>query len=91
MKKLLLALPLSILLLSTAQAQENQPDLIQGMFRQMTGQLQGKEADLADNPLLQALEAERQERRVSIESNTISRPVIDRDRWDREPISRPLR
>ncbi|PMR71804.1 hypothetical protein [Billgrantia endophytica] len=93
MKKLLLALPLSTLLLSTAQAQQNtEQDLLDSMLYQMTGQLQGKQTNPADNPLLQALEAEKQERRVSVESNRLSKPLASFDsNRDRQPISRSFR
>lgn len=94
MKNLLLALPLSLLLLSTAQAQESQhshQDFLQGMMMSMAGQLYGQPADPSSNPVLQALKAEREERQWSFESNTITRPILDHDRLNREPISRPLR
>lgn len=52
--KLLLALPLSMLLLSTAQAQqiETEQDLIDSMFNQMAGQVMEGKVDLSKNSFL---------------------------------------
>lgn len=55
MKKLLITLPLSLLLFSTAQAQQEQAEqsIVNGMFNQIAGQLYNEgEVDLKENSFL---------------------------------------
>jgi hypothetical protein len=94
MKKLLLALPLSLLLLSTTQAQqiETEQDLLDGMLYQMAGQVIEGKADLSQNSFLsresivgsQTLETRLEARK------RIVKPVAGNRGVSSRPLTRPI-
>jgi hypothetical protein len=94
MKKLLLALPLSLLLLSTTQAQqiETEQDLLDGMLYQMAGQVTEGKADLSQNSFLsresivgsQTLETRLEARKRLVKPVAGNRGVSSR------PLTRPI-
>lgn len=94
MKKLLLALPLSILLLSTAQAQqiETEQDLLDSMFYQMAGQVTEGKADLSQNSFLSRESIIGSETAVTrLESRErLVNPVADNRRVSSRPLTRPI-
>ncbi|WP_172116712.1 hypothetical protein [Halomonas hibernica] len=94
MKKLLLALPLSIVLLSTAQAQqiETEQDLLDNMLFQMAGQVTEGKADLSQNSFLSResiIGSKTAETRLEARERLV-KPVADNRRVSNRPLTRPI-
>lgn len=94
MKKLLLALPLSMLLLSTAQAQqiETEQDLLDSMLYQMAGQATEGKADLSENRFLSResiIGGNTPETRLEARERLV-KPVASNRRVSSRPLTRPI-
>tara|TARA_R110002020_G_scaffold463080_1_gene682956 strand:- start:3 stop:296 length:294 start_codon:yes stop_codon:yes gene_type:complete len=94
MKKLLLALPLSMLLLSTAQAQqiETEQDLLDGMLHQMAGQVTEGKVDLSQNRFLSRESiVGSQTPQTRLESRErLVKPVASNGGVSSRPLTRPI-
>ncbi|MCH4812870.1 hypothetical protein [Vreelandella neptunia] len=94
MKNLLLALPLSILLLSTAQAQqiETEQDLLNGMLHQMTGQLTEGKADLTQNSFMTAenVTGSQRDDTAGYKAKRMTKPLASNGGVSSKPITRPI-
>lgn len=94
MKKLLLALPLSIVLLSTAQAQqiETEQDLIDSMFNQMAGQVMEGKVDLSENSFLSReniVGSQTPETRLGSRERLV-KPIAGNRGVSSRPLTRPI-
>lgn len=94
MKKLLLALPLSALLLSTAQAQqiETEQDLLDNMLHQMTQQVMKGKADLSENSFLSReniIGSETAETRLGSRER-LAKPIAGNRGVSSRPLTRPI-
>lgn len=92
--KLLLALPLSLVLLSTAQAQqiETEQDLLDNMLFQMAGQVTEGKADLSHNSFLSResiIGSQTPETRLESRERLV-KPVAGNRRVSNRPLTRPI-
>ena len=92
--KLLLALPLSVLLFSTAQAQkiETEQDLLDGMFYQMAGQVMEGKADLSQNSFLSResiIGSQTPETRLESRERLV-KPIAGNRGVSSRPLTRPI-
>lgn len=92
--KLLIALPLSLVLLSTAQAQEieTEQDLLNGMLNQMAGHLANDDVDLSKNSFMtpQNVLGRPLAEREGFDGNSMSKPILGNSEEYRKPLSRPI-
>lgn len=94
MTKLLLALPLSMLLLSTAQAQqiETEQDLLNGMLNQMAGHLANDDVDLTQNSFMTAenVTGSHRDDTAGYKAKRMTKPLASKGGVSSKPLTRPI-